>query len=210
MTYFLQKSEEKPREQLKLIQVCLKYDWKFRFGEAKDCPKDWVPVGDVPFCEEVLGYSPSPDYYPRFLESWMHRRHAKFNTESQMHLGDQYFIKGCQSYKSHTPWISHILPSGNWIVSDVVTFVSEWRCYVARGKVVDEGWYEGEDELLDPPNLDIEWPPGFCGAVDFGKLDDGRVALVECHHPYACGWYGENHEAFVDWLWHGWWSLKNG
>jgi hypothetical protein len=55
-----------------------------------------------------------------------------------------------------------------------------------------------------PRWLNIDWPKGWCGAADFGRLSSGEIALVECHHPYACGWYGEDHSAYVIWVVEGW------
>jgi hypothetical protein len=97
--------------------------------------------------------------------------------------------------------------SGRFIVSEPVTFVQEWRYYVANGEVLASGWYDGNDENEPAPALPIAWPAGFSGAVDFGRLADGRIALVESHHPYACGWYGDDSEMWVLWLIEGWRSM---
>ncbi|MFM7012647.1 MAG: ATP-grasp domain-containing protein, partial [Betaproteobacteria bacterium] len=87
---------------------------------------------------------------------------------------------------------------GLWWVSDVVRFENEWRYYVADGDVVAVGWYDGTDEDLPPPPLNVDWPSGFSGAVDFG-LVTGEMTLVEAHAPFACGWYGDDPELFVLW-----------
>jgi hypothetical protein len=82
--------------------------------------------------------------------------------------------------------------------------VNEWRYYVANGDVVTTGWYRGEDEDKPAPELPVEWPEGFSGAVDFGELEDGHLALVEAHAPFACGWYGERHEDYARWQLEAW------
>lgn len=73
------------------------------------------------------------------------------------------------------------------------------------------GWYSGVDEEDCPraPELGIDFPIGFCGAVDFGILSTGELALVECHPPYACGWYGMDNQLYIDWLVSGWEYLKD-
>ena len=41
-------------------------------------------------------------------------------------------------------------------------------------------------------------------AVDFGMLENGKIELIESHHPFACGWYGKNHEEYAKFLTLGW------
>jgi len=43
-----------------------------------------------------------------------------------------------------------------------------------------------------------------CGALDFGILTTGELALVEANSPYACGWYGKNHKLYFEWIVAGW------
>lgn len=83
---------------------------------------------------------------------------------------------------------------------------------MADGDLITTGWYDGNDENEDAPMVGAMWPKGFSGAVDFGRLIDGRIALVECHAPFACGWYGDDHKDYALWLAIGWetrdWWLK--
>lgn len=175
-----------------------------------------TPVGSVDFCESWLGYHPVPYFYPEFLHSWMHRHY-----ELEEH-GERFsclmpagmFVKSAERYKAFPATIARLgtpFPSGRLWLSSVVHFTQEWRYYVADGCVLATGWYDGDNEDEPAPELVIDWPTGFCGAVDFGRLSDGRIALVENHHPYACGWYGDDSCAFVEWLIAGWhWTLKQG
>ena len=66
------------------------------------------------------------------------------------------------------------------------------------------GWYDGNNENEPAPYLNIKFPRGWCGAIDFGRLDNGKICLVESQHPFACGWYGEDSSAYVTWLIEGW------
>jgi hypothetical protein len=66
-------------------------------------------------------------------------------------------------------------------------------------------WYSGDEiNMPDSPALDIMIPNDYFGALDFGRLRSGELALVEANSPYACGWYGKNNEIYVDWLIKGW------
>lgn len=180
------------------------------------CRQDRVAVGDVDFCEHVLSLQgvarPVPDFYPDFLSGWMRRLWTIQRNENPAVI--RTFVKSAESYKSFPARIvepGEMYPAGMLYISEVVQFVQEWRYYVADGAVVTSGWYDGDNEDEPAPDLAINWPPGFCGAVDFGRLSSGEIALVECHHPYACGWYGDDHELYLLWLIEGWqWMLRKG
>ena len=138
----------------------------------------------------------------------MHRGHGRIEFGATVSGGIRWFVKSAAGYKDFTAQIveknSPYPSSGPLVFSEVVQFVQEWRYYVADGCVLTTGWYDGNDEDEPAPDLDIDWPEGFCGAVDFGRLSTGQIALVECQHPYACGWYGDDHAAYVTWLVEGW------
>lgn len=192
------------RETVKAIEGAGKLGYDVGWGNP-ETTLGKVPVGSVDYCEEWLGFSPRPDFYPDFLSGWMRRLHWSIcgGIESRRRC----FAKSAERYKSFPARIydaGDILPDG-WVrASDVVEFTQEWRYYVADGCVLATGWYDGDDEDEPAPDLNINWPAGFCGAVDFGRLSTGRIALVESHHPYACGWYGDDSAAFVMWLVEGW------
>jgi len=171
-----------------------------------------VPVGDVPYCETVMigqGIAvPKPDFYPVWLARWMKRDRYYVPEGTPISVSFRpWFIKPAGAYKTEPARILpayHPFPQGHYVASEVVKFTQEWRYYVADGQVVTTGWYDGDNEDEPAPDLPIEWPSDFCGAVDFGRLDTGEIALVESHHPYACGWYGDDEELFLLWLITGW------
>lgn len=164
-----------------------------------------IPIGSVEFCEEAFGPH-RLDFYPDFLEPWMLRE--CFKSSGGITFNEPAFVKDATAWKSTFP--SQVLPAGTtleegeWLISEVVRFVNEWRYYVANGSIITTGWYAGEDEDKPAPDIDVEWPDGFSGAVDFGELEDGTIALVEAHAPFACGWYGERHEDYARWQVEAW------
>jgi len=201
--------EPATRETLQAFNGCaalgIDCRWSKVPGDANECH-----VGSVEFCEQALGFSPRPDYYPRGLRAMRHRT-ILYLWEDEV-FGCPVFAKPGDRYKSAPARVFEVgeTAPGGWIVSGIVEFRQEWRYYVAGGKVLATGWYDGTDADEPAPELPIQWPAGFCGAVDFGRLADGRIALVECHHPFAAGWYGENSQAkeYVQWLIEGWkWTL---
>lgn len=165
----------------------------------------WIPMGDVEFCAPAFGPH-RIDFYPEFLTKWLCR--MRHRTSRRIDFDMPVFVKSAKDWK--TNFISRVVqpgevvPLGDYWVSEVVEFVQEWRYYVANGRLVTTGWYQGSDEEEAAPELSVEWPEGFSGAVDFGRLDDGRMALVEAHAPFACGWYGDNHKDYAEWLLESW------
>lgn len=82
------------------------------------------------------------------------------------------------------------------LVSEYVTFVSEWRCFVRRGDIIDLCCYQGDVFRFPDPNVVQEAvaahrpgaPAGY--GIDFGVLTDGRTVLVEVNEGYSLNPYG--------------------
>jgi len=207
----LQKCERGQREQLQAAMGCTRLGIPWRtsaeVGIAEECH-----VGSVEWCQQALRFAPHPNYYPYWLSSFWQRQ--IFSSPHGCVVGyASVFAKPALAYKTGQAKVyqpgENIPPYS--ICSGVVKFVQEWRYYVADGELLAAGWYDGNDEDEPAPDLDIDWPKRFCGAVDFGRIDTGEIALVECHHPYACGNYleADECEAWAMWLELGWeWTLK--
>lgn len=79
--------------------------------------------------------------------------------------------------------------------SEVVEFVSEWRCFVRYGKIIDVRHYKGDwrkhfdPEVIENCIKDYTAAPAGV-AVDFGLTKDGRTLLIEVNDGYALGSYG--------------------
>lgn len=166
-----------------------------------------IPVGTVEYCTPVFGKQPKvKNFYPSFLSDFVSRN---ITLISSMTTNDYFFAKNATEWKSdHPKLVKEVLWDGKslWWVSDVVKFTQEWRYYVADGCLITTGWYDGNDQNEPAPELDIKWPLGFSGAVDFGRLSNGQIELVEAHAPYGCGWYGEtrDNELYALWLYESW------
>lgn len=201
------------RETSKAMEAAIHLGYEYVVGDVSDYGDGVTPVGSVEFCELCLGFSPLPYYYPLFLRGWLHRDVGSLTGPGS--VGPGSFVKSGCRYKDDSFVETGIqescvrVPAGKSVwVSDPVEFVNEWRYYVADGEVYESGWYEGIGDEKPAPELGVKYPEGFCGAVDFGELKDGRIALVESHHPYACGWYGDDHELYLWWLIQGWECMR--
>lgn len=171
-----------------------------------------IPCGSVEWCEAFIDGNIIPDYYPLFLVGFLNRR---VWSSYAYPACEKKFIKPSDSYKRFT---GHVTDGGYfqkydppyWI-SDVVEFTNEWRYYVSNGKVLASGWYNGDEvNMPEAPELDIFIPKNYCGALDFGttKENPDKLTLVEANHPYACGWYGKDDEAYLKWIVDGWKYMK--
>lgn len=169
-----------------------------------------VPLGSVNWTRAyatVFGTSiPNPETYPDDLREFLLRgiRLATFGD-----AGPREFVKPviCKQFvagirgEMYSDLIDDDWPA---YICDPVTFVAEWRMYVCNGRILGAGQYgEGDDE-----EAPIEWaqkvtdrwsgqPAGW--ALDVGRLDDGRLALVEVNDGWALGFYkGCSPQAYMD------------
>ena len=195
------------RESIKGMVGAKQLGYHVGWGSNPDITRS-APIGSVEYCESWLNYLPKPDFAPIWLKDWFHRTIRI----QQLKIADtDVFVKSAEKYKEFPAKIIkqwELLPDGLLFLSEIVEFTQEWRYYVADGTVLATGWYDGNNEDEEAPNLNINWTDGWCGAADFGRLSTGEIALVECHHGYACGWYGEDHAAYAMWVIECWEDMK--
>lgn len=207
--FIIQRSQREFKEAMAVSLVCSLKKIPFKLdNNYKNMPKNWVCVGDVKWVEKIFGRHITPNYYPDFLKSYLNRNVWQTN---EWPLGKKVFIKPADHYKRFTGFVTNGGYKGKkrppYWCSDVVGFENEWRYYVADGKVLCGEWYYGDEEKCpNAPNIDIDIPKGFCGAIDMGMVDD-KLTLVEVNHPFSCGWYGKDHGLYVEFLVCGWKSL---
>lgn len=186
-----------------------------RINKNEFYPENYFPSGSVEWCSSLLNTKIIPEYYPKWLEDYFHRK--IWYTDSWP-LNKTCFIKPANKYKKFTGFVHRAGSYKNkkrnctYWCSEIVEFNNEWRYYVADGKVLCSKWYWG-DEINTPkaPKLNINIPSKYCGALDFGTLKNGKLALIEAQHPFSCGWYGANLddiELYIEWLAKGWDYMK--
>lgn len=199
-------------EASRLSIYCMMNRIKLVIAQKNKCPDDCIPCGSVEWCLQILGRKVTPDYYPLWAEQYLHR---KVWRENKWILGRKLFVKPADKYKRFTGFVTtgsyKAKKRGSLIWSEVVQFTNEWRYYISSGKVLCSSWYRGDEvNTPDAPELNIKIPADYCGALDFGTLSDGSLALVESQHPFACGWYGarEQDHLYFQWLIDGWIYMK--
>lgn len=103
------------------------------------------------------------------------------------------------------------------LVSEYVTFVSEWRCFVRGGRVIDLCRYQG-DVFAYPDaavvraavsaHAKVGAPAGY--GIDFGVLTTGRTVLVEVNEGYSLNPYGLESMEYAELLEARWLELVGG
>lgn len=205
-----------PKEESAILSFCVLNKIPYKLCKhSADRPEDFIPCGTVKWCENFLPPDRTiPNYYPDFLKSCLHRN---VWYQNKWPLNENIFIKPADQHKRFN---GLIITAGNkkkkrgpfWC-SDIIKFTNEWRYYIADGRVLTGEWYYGDE--INTPNapefteLGSLIPNGYCGAIDFGTLTTGELALVESNLPYACGWYGKKNELYVEWIIKGWKYVTN-
>lgn len=207
-----------------------------------------VPIGSVEFVRQAIALlvlkTPPPLSYPAPLRSYLHRQ---LDCIALYDLGRQQtnmFIKPAQSTKlfdgfiySDTPAqdpseerfrqeqrmvLTGLHPSTPLYTSTLVNFVSEWRIYVHKHKVIEQARYDdGPDNAPAPSDKVISemiraykkggnTPVAY--SLDVGVLDSGETALVEVNDAWGLGLYRDlqDHDAYLAMLTDRWSEISTG
>lgn len=81
------------------------------------------------------------------------------------------------------------------LMQEVVEFISEWRCVVLRGEILNVAHYRGDPLVFPDPQMMRTAVRGFTGspiayALDWGVTKDRRTLLVEANDAHSLGNYG--------------------
>ena len=156
----------------------------------------------------TLGIPPaSPDTYPESLQPFLGRAvwASTINTIAADPARWPVFVKPREDSKKFTGVLVQttrdLVGCGDaaydtpiWC-SEPVNFVSEWRCFLRYGTILDVRPYRGDwRQHFDYRVVEsavaawVEQPRG-C-AIDFGLDDQGRTLVVETNDGFALGAYG--------------------
>ena len=182
-------------------------------GHVKLLPTDIVS-GSVLFIKHALRTLgkelPEEDNYPDCLKYLLHREitgPVKLrDVKVRLEFGKDIFVKPLKT-KQFTGFVTcdHNDPRFNGAsdnalcyTSNVVKFVSEWRCYVMNGIYMDIRFADfGGDRNIRPDNGIITRAIGkltesgapAAYAIDFGVLSTGETVLVEMNDGFSIGAY---------------------
>lgn len=198
--------------------------------------KDTLVVGGVPVVEGALSAIgvpvPPADSLPAKLARYRGRKvWSSTWGELRSRYGpsgppDPIFVKPLRRQKSFPavavydtadmPPAEQVPDSAEVLVAEYVVFVSEWRCFVRHGQVIDLCRYQGDVFRYPDPQViraavaDFTpvAPAGY--GVDFGVLTDGRTVLVEVNEGYSLNPYGLEAIEYSELLEARWLQLTDG
>lgn len=188
--------------------------WEVVFYESAFPPEDLlredVVVGWIPQVKKGLsnlGITPPDELdYPEEIRSYLGRNvwnstlHTIYTDETLWPVfvkpvkGKQFDGKLITSLKDLIGMGDQLEDRKIWC-SDPVNFISEWRCFIKYGQLIDSKNYKGNFRIQ--PNFDIiencikdykSSPVAY--ALDFGVTQDGKTLLVEANDAFALGSYG--------------------
>lgn len=174
-------------------------------------------AGTVPFVLHAMRrlgiIAPVHEPHPEELTRWLHRRVWQRDRLRDVLYdldqgGPQLFVKPALGWKKFTGFVVEFGDDQRFFgvsknipvwVSEPLEFVSEWRAYVAYGKVLDVRFVDHGGDRAVAPNFDAirqavaqfaisgRAPAGF--VIDFGVTNDGRTALIEVNDGFSFGAY---------------------
>lgn len=104
-------------------------------------------------------------------------------------------------------------PEAEVLCSDVVNFISEWRCFIRYGKILGIQFYNGDKEAVCATSVvenavsEFKTQP-YAYSLDFGVTEDGRTILVEMNDGLAIGCYGLSDVQYAKFLYARWAELE--
>ena len=170
-------------------------------SDPKNIPEGYTPFGNALWIESILDLKIEPNYFPHFTKSLVKRK---------IWVQDEWpnngiHVKPADRYKRYQGRMADgNVEVGPHLCSEFVEFENEWRYYISKGEIISAWWYLGKEEQ-EAPDLPIKIPKDWYGTLDIGMTSNG-LELVEAHHPYSCGWYGDTYKAekYLEWLSDGW------
>lgn len=205
------KSEDLKTEMIvSTLRDAERYDWEFD-------PKEWCPVGSVEFCVDwyktYWGKTPLPRNVPEGLSNYLMRRViTKDSTKLVDDIpGDEVFRKHTKIIKSNLNGIvkkKDLFNEGEYDfqISEVLKpeqIISEWRCFVYNGALIDIKNYAGDPFHIPQKEIIAGFIHYFSqthapisytldvGIIDTkGFLNPFATEVIEVHDFFSCGLYG--------------------
>lgn len=190
----------------------------------KEALDDFVPVGSIEFINKALsfyGISPMiPINIPSVLndKKYLCRKITTVKSKSEVkELFEKWntnrlFIKSNSQIKLYDPDIidskTDFFEDNNYFVSEEIDIISEWRCFIYRGKLKGIKHYAGDEWYMPNKHFIAECIskidnvlPAY--TLDIGITNDNKNAIIEVHNFVSCGLYGFEDFAIIPMLING-------
>lgn len=206
------------------------FDWEQMASDVVPVEPVTITVGSVVFVRRALrrlGVEPAPLDYPARLAGHPGRKIWQTTwaeVRSQIdEPGTEVFVKPVEQDKASSGYVvsafRDLIRTAKWPgsmklwASEPLPFVSEWRFFVRRGRVIGVGHYEGDP--LRYPDVSVvraaiedygeDAPVAF--GIDFGIVESGGTYLVEVNDGFSIGCLGLGPLAYSGFLEDRWREL---
>ena len=175
--------------------------------------KSCIPIGSIEFVESVAGFAHNlPQFSPLLIPQkvsanpeWVGRRVAveegigKAGEVFERFGTDRLFMKSASRLKADFTDIyrrTDRLPQTDDAIffSECVDFVSEWRVFVFRSKIIDLRNYAGDSWIMPDKETVLSMVSAIGMSNPAYTLDvgvaGGKTLVVEVHNFVSCGLYG--------------------
>ena len=118
------------------------------------------------------------------------------------------------SHKYFNTEYDNIKPDSELLCSEVVNFLSEWRCFIRYNRIEYIRFYRGNSNIQ--PDYSIveevlgvskDMPAAY--TLDFGITEDGRTLIVEMNDGYSIGCYGLDEIKYAKFLTARWTDMHD-
>jgi hypothetical protein len=181
------------------------------FESIADVSKN-IPIGSVEFVSDFLYVfyqsRPRPINIPAELLKFKYTRRAVING-TEKDITEKFFVKSNDVIKGFTE-ITTVAPKGNYQISEIVDFKTEWRAFVYKQKLVGLQNYVGDftcfpdvsmiNEMIEQcVNLPIAY------TLDVGVVD-GHTVIIEAHDFFSVGLYGFADHRILPFMYANWFN----
>lgn len=170
-----------------------------------------IVIGSVESCESFLNNMGLEIPVPIDMLKLAPVSGRRFRVESKKRFLEYYqlypyFIKSHNKHKAFTAFVAKneadVLMytnkfNGDFLLSDVLDIIAEYRFYINKGKLIGAKHYLGDFLFFPDPefiknavNFSTNILPHLSYSLDFGVLKTGETVLIEAQDGWAIGNYG--------------------
>ena len=206
-----------------------------RYHQLKELSKDYLFYGGVGFIRSICEqynyiYKPIGEV-PKEMEPYAGRKMFECTVEEALRISEtkKLFVKPtAENNKGFSGRVIsnslddayllnyYLRPTDKVLASEVVKFVSEWRCFVVGYTICEMVHYKGDKDILPTRSIAnkaaYDWRYNLIAyALDIGVTADGDTLVVECNDLPSLGLYGVKPVRFGEMLITRWQEIhKNG
>lgn len=176
-----------------------------------------IPVGSVEFVsnylKEYYNLHLKPKNIPNELLDLKFTGRYVFNG-TERDIFDKKFVKSNDKIKHFTE-ICNSAPKGNYQISEIVEFESEYRCFVYNKELVGIQNYTGDFTLFPDINKINDMIKSYTSQPISYTLDvgivDSETFIIEVHDFFSCGLYGFSNHKILPYMFSRWYYnfIKN-